>query len=381
MFADDRKDDILRQVIKMTDKKQEMLMLVEKLNEAARAYYATDEEIMTNREYDQLYERLEVLEKEIGMILSNSPTQRVGYEVVSELPKVAHSTPMLSLDKTKDPLVLRTWLNQHSGVLSWKLDGLTVVLTYRDGKLFQAVTRGNGEVGEEITNNARVFANIPLHIPYEDELVVRGEAIITYQDFARINAAIEHESEKYKNPRNLCSGSVRQLNNRITKERHVRFVAFSLVAAAEDFANSRMVSFDWLASLGFEVVAHQLVTPNNIAVTNGDKKQSGKFSAATEYQIDTKKKTIKQVWSYGKNLGKQNFTEVIGYAQRLNNGNTLINFGFKNKGKESNIIEVDAYGNQVFNLTITNSAKDMTYVYRAYRMQFYSDNYVFDATK
>lgn len=284
----------------MTDKKQEMLMLVEKLNEAARAYYATDEEIMTNREYDQLYERLEVLEKETGMILSNSPTQRVGYEVVSELPKVAHSTPMLSLDKTKDPLVLRTWLNQHSGVLSWKLDGLTVVLTYRDGKLFQAVTRGNGEVGEEITNNARVFANIPLHIPYEDELVVRGEAIITYQDFARINAAIEHESEKYKNPRNLCSGSVRQLNNRITKERHVRFVAFSLVAAAEDFANSRMVSFDWLASLGFEVVVHQLVTPNNIVETIENFEQA---ITSNPYPSDGLVLTYEDI-AYGNSLGR-----------------------------------------------------------------------------
>lgn len=256
------------------DKKQEMLQLVEKLNEAAKAYYATDKEIMTNLEYDALYDRLEALEKETGTVLSNSPTQRVGYEVLSELPKMAHASPMLSLDKTKEPNTLRSWLNRHEGVLSWKLDGLTIVLTYRDGQLIQAVTRGNGEVGEVITNNARVFDNIPLRIPYLDELVVRGEAIITYKDFEAINAQIEHESEKYKNPRNLCSGSVRQLNNRVTKDRHVRFVAFSLVTASQDFDNSTMAQFDWLASLGFEVVEHQLVNPDNIidAIASFEKK-------------------------------------------------------------------------------------------------------------
>ena len=249
------------------DKKQEMLQLVEKLNEAAKAYYATDKEVMTNLEYDALYERLELLEKELGTILSNSPTQRVGYEVLSELPKIAHTSPMLSLDKTKDPQALRSWLNLHAGVLSWKLDGLTIVLTYRDGQLVQAVTRGNGEEGEVITNNARVFDNIPLKIAYQDELVIRGEAIITYRDFEKINAQIEHESEKYKNPRNLCSGSVRQLNNQITQQRHVRFVAFSLVEANQTFNNSRMEQFAWLESLGFEVVAHQLVTPDTIVET------------------------------------------------------------------------------------------------------------------
>ncbi len=249
------------------DKKQEMLQLVEKLNEAAKAYYATDKEVMTNLEYDALYERLELLEKELGTILSNSPTQRVGYEVLSELPKIAHTSPMLSLDKTKDPQALRSWLNLHAGVLSWKLDGLTIVLTYRDGQLVQAVTRGNGEEGEVITNNARVFDNIPLKIAYHDELVIRGEAIITYRDFEKINAQIEHESEKYKNPRNLCSGSVRQLNNQITQQRHVRFVAFSLVEANQTFNNSRMEQFNWLESLGFEVVAHQLVTPDTIVET------------------------------------------------------------------------------------------------------------------
>ena len=199
------------------DQRKRMQTLVDQLNEAAKAYYSTSQELMSNYEYDALYDELERLEKETGVVLSNSPTQRVGYEVVSELPKETHASPMLSLDKTKDPEALREWLGVYEGLLSWKLDGLTIVLTYTNGSLEKAVTRGNGEVGEVITNNARVFDNIPLKIPYQGTLVVRGEALITYADFEKINASIELESEKYKNPRNLCSGSVRQLNNRITK--------------------------------------------------------------------------------------------------------------------------------------------------------------------
>lgn len=283
------------------DKKQEMMILVEKLNQAAKAYYATDQELMTNFEYDELYARLETLEKETGMILSNSPTQHVGYEVQSELPKIEHASPMLSLDKTKDPNALRSWLNGHQGLLSWKLDGLTIVLTYNDGHLVQAVTRGNGEVGEIITNNARVFDNIPLHIAYQGSLVVRGEAVITYKDFEMINAQIEHESEKYKNPRNLCSGSVRQLNNRITKDRHVRFVAFSLVSAENvDFHNSRKEQFDWLTSLGFEVVHFEMVDPDTIIST------VQKFEAAIQdnpYPSDGLVLTYEDV-AYGNRLGR-----------------------------------------------------------------------------
>lgn len=245
------------------DKKQRMIELVELLNKAAKAYYATEEEIMTNFEYDALYDELEKLEKELGTVLSNSPTQRVGYEVLSELPKVQHDSPMLSLDKTKDREALRDWLNFHPGVLSWKLDGLTIVLTYENGELRQAVTRGNGTIGEDITNNARVFDNIPLRINHSDRLVVRGEALITYKDFEKINASIELESEKYKNPRNLCSGSVRQLNNRITKDRHVRFVAFSLITNIEGL-ETRCSEMDYLESIGFEVVEHQLVEYNTI---------------------------------------------------------------------------------------------------------------------
>lgn len=282
------------------DKKQEMLKLVDKLNEAARAYYATSKEIMTNYEYDALYDRLETLEKETGMILSNSPTQRVGYEILSELPKVTHASPMLSLDKTKDSQTLRAWLNGREGVLSWKLDGLTIVLTYREGKLVQAVTRGNGEIGEEITNNARVFANIPLKIPYQEELVVRGEAIITYEAFERINAQIEHESEKYKNPRNLCSGSVRQLNNRITKERGVRFVAFNLVDAHQVLDNSRMSQFAWLTSLGFEVVEHKLVNPQNILAKIDEFSQAIR---SNPYPSDGLVLTFEDI-AYGNSLGR-----------------------------------------------------------------------------
>lgn len=282
------------------DKKQEMLKLVDKLNEAAKAYYATSKEIMTNYEYDALYDRLETLEKETGMILSNSPTQRVGYEILSELPKVTHASPMLSLDKTKDSQTLRAWLNGREGVLSWKLDGLTIVLTYREGKLVQAVTRGNGEIGEEITNNARVFANIPLKIPYQEELVVRGEAIITYEAFERINAQIEHESEKYKNPRNLCSGSVRQLNNRITKERGVRFVAFNLVDAHQVLDNSRMSQFAWLTSLGFEVVEHKLVNPQNILAKIDEFSQAIR---SNPYPSDGLVLTFEDI-AYGNSLGR-----------------------------------------------------------------------------
>ena len=195
-----------------------MLELVEKLNEAGRAYYQEASEIMSNREYDVLYDELAELEKELGITLANSPTVNVGYEVLSELPKERHESPMLSLDKTKEVEELKRFLGDQKALLSWKLDALTIVLTCRDGELYKAVTRGNGEVGEVITNNARVFRNIPLRIAYQGELILRGEAIIGYKEFERINAEIEDVDAKYKNPRNLCSGSVRQLNNEIDRK-------------------------------------------------------------------------------------------------------------------------------------------------------------------
>ena len=239
--------------------------LVDTLNKAAKAYYAEDREIMSNREYDALYDELQSLEQETGIVLTNSPTVSVGYEAVDELPKERHESPMLSLGKTKSREELRDWLQGKAAILSWKLDGLTIVLTYRDGKLVKAVTRGNGEIGEVVTNNARTFKNIPLSIPFTGELVLRGEAVITYSDFEQVNAEITDEKSKYKNPRNLCSGSVRQLNNEITAKRNVRFYAFSLVSAGEtDFHNSREEQFRFLEKQGFEVVEHYLVTEADI---------------------------------------------------------------------------------------------------------------------
>ncbi len=249
----------------METKRQRMHTLVETLNKAAKAYYQDASEIMSNYEYDALYEELEKLEKETGITLSNSPTVRVGYEVLSELPKERHEKPMLSLDKTKEISRLKEFLGAKKAVISWKLDGLTIVLTYRDGSLYKAVTRGNGEIGEVITNNAKVFCNIPLQIAHKGELILRGEAVIGYRDFEKINEEIEDVDAKYKNPRNLCSGSVRQLNNEITAKRNVRFYAFSLVKAdGVDFANSRMEQFSWLERQGFEVVEHYLTDASDI---------------------------------------------------------------------------------------------------------------------
>lgn len=242
-----------------------MKELVELLNRAGRAYYQEDREIMSNREYDARYDELVSLEKSTGITLSNSPTIHVGYEVLSELTKEVHSSPMLSLDKTKDVDALAVWLGDQKGLLSWKMDGLTVVLTYRHGELEKAVTRGNGEIGEVITNNARTFQNIPQRIPYMGELVIRGEAVIKYSDFERINATIEDVDARYKNPRNLCSGTVRQLNNQITAERNVHFFAFNLVEVEDvDFHNSVKRHFEWLTELGFEVVEYMEVTEENI---------------------------------------------------------------------------------------------------------------------
>jgi DNA ligase (NAD+) len=246
------------------NKMDRMRELVSLLNKASEAYYARDQEIMSNFEYDGLYDELAELEKELGVTFADSPTVQVGYEAVDELPKERHESAMLSLAKTKSREELADWLNGKMGILSWKLDGLTIVLTYRDGALQKAVTRGNGEVGEVVTGNARVFRNLPLNIPYRGELILRGEAVITYSGFEKINREIEDEQAKYKNPRNLCSGSVRQLDNRVTAERGVRFYAFSLVRADVDFHNSRAEQFAFLQKQGFDAVEHRLVTPEDI---------------------------------------------------------------------------------------------------------------------
>ena len=247
------------------DKTERIKELVKILNEASKAYYQEDTEIMSNFEYDKLYDELLMLEKETGLVLSGSPTSKVGYEILSELPKEKHPEPMLSLDKTKSVDELASWLNGKKGVMSWKLDGLTVVLTYEDGELVKAVTRGNGEIGEVITNNAKVFANIPKKLDYTKPLTIRGEAVITYTDFEKINQTIEDVEAKYKNPRNLCSGTVRQLNNEITAKRNVHFFAFSMLDSGDSEVDKTVNSrFDFLTGLGFEVVEHKDVSSENI---------------------------------------------------------------------------------------------------------------------
>jgi DNA ligase (NAD+) len=249
----------------MDEKLAQIKELVEKLNKARKTYEQENREIMSNYEYDKLYDELLLLEKETGIILSNSPTNQVGYEVISELPKVRHDSPMLSLDKTKDIQALKSWLGNQTGLISWKLDGLTIVLTYSDGKLVKAVTRGNGEIGEVITNNAKVFKNIPLRINYTGELILRGEAVIKYSDFEEINNEIQDINAKYKNPRNLCSGTVRQLNNEITAKRNVHFFAFALVSTSDEIQmNSRNQQMLWLKQLGFDTVESKLVTNDSI---------------------------------------------------------------------------------------------------------------------
>ena len=243
-----------------------MRELTAALLQAARAYYQESREVMSNFEYDRLYDQLAALEKETGIILSGSPTQKVGYEVLSELPKEAHPIPMLSLDKTKEVEALQEWLGDQKGLLSWKLDGLTVVLTYENGILQKAVTRGNGEIGEVVTSNARTFENIPLRIGFMGKLVLRGEAVIRYSDFEKMNEEIEEVEARYKNPRNLCAGSVRQLNNEITAGRHVNCLIFALVQAdGIDFENSRKKQFEWLVSQGFTVVEYRAVTTENLS--------------------------------------------------------------------------------------------------------------------
>ena len=250
----------------MKQKLERMKELSAILSEAAKAYYQESREIMSNFEYDKLYDELTALEEETGTIFAGSPTQKVGYEVLSELPKERHERPMLSLNKTKSVDELKEWLGSQKGLLSWKMDGLTVVLTYEDGKLAKAVTRGNGEIGEVITGNAKTFVNLPMSIPYKGRLILRGEAIITYDDFEKLNATIADESAKYKNPRNLCSGSVRQLNSEITASRSVRFMGFALVQAdGVDFNNSKKAQALWLSGLGFEMVESVEVTAKTIA--------------------------------------------------------------------------------------------------------------------
>lgn len=284
-----------------SSKVERIKYLTDILDRAAEAYYAKDQEIMSNLEYDRLYDELAALEEETGIVLTNSPTVKVGYEAVEELPKEKHESPMLSLGKTKSREELQEWLQGNPAILSWKLDGLTIVLTYREGKLVKAVTRGNGEIGEVITNNARTFKNLPLNISCKGELVLRGEAVITYSDFEKINREMGEAEARYKNPRNLCSGSVRQLNNEITAKRNVRFYAFTLVKAeGVEFHDSKEAQFQFLKEQGFETVEYRMVTEENIlqAVEKFEEKVAG-------YDIpsDGLVLTYESI-SYGKSLGR-----------------------------------------------------------------------------
>ncbi|XVG96115.1 NAD-dependent DNA ligase LigA [Eubacteriales bacterium KG127] len=278
--------------------KAEMLEIINILREAAKEYYQGTEEVMPNIEYDRLYDKLSALEEETGIIMAGSPTQNVGYEVISSLPKEIHQEPMLSLDKTKDRYALAAWLGKHNGVLSWKLDGLTVVLTYEDGKLKKALTRGNGVIGEVITSNAKTFTNLPLSIPYKGKLVIRGEAIITYDDFRKINEALPENEEHYKNPRNLCSGSVRQLNSEITARRNVRFIAFGMVEGPE--FDLRSQELDWMDSQGFEVVERVLVIGDEL-VSAVNSYENGVLK--NQYPSDGLVLIIDDI-KYGKSLGR-----------------------------------------------------------------------------
>ena len=282
-------------------KNERMKELVSLLNKASRAYYQEAQEIMSNYEYDRLYDELKDLEDELGITLSNSPTVNVGYEVVSELPKERHESPMLSLDKTKEVEELKNFVGDQKVLMSWKMDGLTVVLTYRDGKLYKAVTRGNGEVGEVITNNAKVFKNVPVQIAYQGELILRGEAVIGYKDFEKINQEIEDVDARYKNPRNLCSGSVRQLNNQITAKRNVMFYAFTLVQAdGVDFQNSRACQMEWLKLQGFTTVEYYMVTRDT--VEDEVAKFSSKISE-NDFPSDGLVLTYDDI-AYGRSLGR-----------------------------------------------------------------------------
>ncbi len=239
--------------------------LVPLLARAARIYEQEDREIMNNKEYDQLYDELVQLEIETGIVLANSVTRKVGYEVLSNLPKVRHDQPILSLDKTKEVSKLVSFLSDEEGMLSWKLDGLTLVITYINGELVQAITRGNGEIGEDITSNAKTFANLPLRIDYKEPMTVRGEAIITYSEFERINEHLSDE-DKYKNPRNLCSGSVRQLDSQVTAQRNIHFYAFTVVSGGA-LTDSKEDQLKWLDNQGFEVVEYKMVTAESIPET------------------------------------------------------------------------------------------------------------------
>ena len=294
------------------DKRKRIEELVELLNQAGKAYYEAGQEIISNLEYDKAYDELVRLEEETGIVLSASPTQNVGYSVATALPKEEHASPMLSLDKTKSVETLQSFLGEQKGILSWKLDGLTVVMTYEKGELVKAVTRGNGRIGEIVTENAKRFRNLPLRIPFKGRLVLRGEALIRYSDFAKINEEIPEEGAKYKNPRNLCSGSVRQLDPKITWERRVYFFPFTLVSVEEgedrssreggglpDFHNSHEAEFEFLEQQGFQVVGRRTVNKEELPGAVSDFSEQVKKN---DFPSDGLVLLMDDI-SYGKSLG------------------------------------------------------------------------------
>ena len=294
------------------DKRKRIEELVELLNQAGKAYYEAGQEIISNLEYDKAYDELVRLEEETGIVLSASPTQNVGYSVATALPKEEHASPMLSLDKTKSVETLQSFLGEQKGILSWKLDGLTVVMTYEKGEFVKAVTRGNGRIGEIVTENAKRFRNLPLRIPFKGRLVLRGEALIRYSDFAKINEEIPEEGAKYKNPRNLCSGSVRQLDPKITWERRVYFFPFTLVSVEEgedgasresgglpDFHNSHEAEFEFLEQQGFQVVGRRAVNKEELPGAVSDFSEQVKKN---DFPSDGLVLLMDDI-SYGKSLG------------------------------------------------------------------------------
>ena len=294
------------------NKRKRIEELVELLNQAGKAYYQEGKEIISNLEYDKAYDELVRLEEETGIVLSASPTQNVGYSVATALPKEEHASPMLSLDKTKSVETLQSFLGEQKGILSWKLDGLTVVMTYEKGELVKAVTRGNGRIGEIVTENAKRFRNLPLRIPFKGRLVLRGEALIRYSDFAKINEEIPEEGAKYKNPRNLCSGSVRQLDPKITWERRVYFFPFTLVSVEEgedgasresgglpDFHNSHEAEFEFLEQQGFQVVGRRAVSKEELPEAVSDFSEQVKKN---DFPSDGLVLLMDDI-SYGKSLG------------------------------------------------------------------------------
>lgn len=248
---------------------ERMLYLVDLLNKASSAYYNEDTEIMSNFEYDAYYDELCQLEEKEGIVLENSPTQKAGFEVVSNLQTAKHEFPALSLDKTKSRVSLIPWLNGKEGVLSWKMDGLTVVATYNNGKLISAVTRGNGYVGEIVTHNAKHFKGLPRTISFKKKLIVRGEAVMSYKDFETINNEIPNIESKYKNARNLASATVRLLDANKSAQRPISLFVFDLVFREGNNGENALPKlkseqFKWLETLGFNVVEYKVVSGETI---------------------------------------------------------------------------------------------------------------------